>query len=400
MKIAVLYSHLKERGGAENVILKQVDLLQNNGYDANCFFAYVDKQLAENFSNPSNVVKCYFNSLIPNNEITRIFLSLPLASLTLNVFRDVDVLLCHGYGPAPWIGYTLKKVRGVSYISYIHSPPRFLYLSPEERKLWRFDSTRDIIHLLSKVSGQILKKIDSLGVLNSDIVLVNSAFTARRVEAIYGRRSVVCYPPVDINVFKPLDEKITKKTYSRLGSPLIISTGRIVAVKRWEWLIRMMVHVTEVFPSATLAVAGKISDENSMYVRKLLELAKSLGIRKNVKFLGFRALDELVRLYNAADVYAYPVPNEDFGLGPVEAMACGTPAVVWDDGAGPCETVINGKTGWRAKPYDLEDFAEETLKIINPGKETMREECVELVKKKFSCEQHMDRLESALSRVS
>lgn len=400
MKIAVLYSHLKEQGGAENVILKQAELLQGNGYNANCFFAYVDKQLSKSFSNPVDAVKCYFNSLIPNSEIVRILLSMPFAPLTLNVFGDVDVLLCHGYGPAPWIGYTLKKIRGLSYISYIHSPPRFLYRSPEERKLWRFDRTRDIIHLLSKASGQILKKLDSLGVLNSDIVLVNSTFTARRVEAIYGRRSVVCYPPVDTGVFKQLDGKITKKMRSRFGRPLILSTGRIVAVKRWEWLVEMMVHVTEVFPSATLAVAGKISDENSTYVRKLLKLAKSLGISKNVKFLGFRAVNELVRLYNAADVYAYPVPNEDFGLGPVEAMACGTPAVVWDDGAGPCETVINGKTGFRAKPYEIEDFAEKTLKIINPGKETMREVCVELVKKNFSCEQHMDKLERALSRVS
>ena len=400
MKIAVLYSHLKEQGGAEHVILKQAELLQGNGYDTNCFFAYVDKQLAKDFSNPFDIVKCYFNSPIPNSEIMRILLSMPLAPLTLNVFRDVDVMLCHGYGPAPWIGYILKKIRGLSYISYIHSPPRFLYLSSEEQKLWRFDRTRDIIHLLSKVNRQILKKLDSLGVLNSDIVLVNSSFTARRVEAIYGRRSIICYPPIDTNVFKPLDGKTAKKTRSRSGRPLILSTGRIVPVKRWEWLVEMMLHVTEVCPSATLAVAGKISDENSTYVRKLLELAKSLGINENVKFLGFRALDELVRLYNAADVYAYPVPNEDFGLGPVEAMACGTPAVVWDDGAGPCETVINGKTGFRAKPYEIKDFAEKTLELINPGKETMGEACIELVKKNFSCKQHMDKLESALSRLS
>jgi len=400
LKIAVLYSHLKEQGGAENVILKQVELLQGNGHNADCFFAYVDKQLAKNFSNPVDLVKCYFNSPIPNSEIMRILLSIPLAPLTINVLGNADVLLCHGYGPAPWIGYTLKKIRGLRYISYIHSPPRFLYLSPEERKLWRFDRTRDIIHSFSRLSGQILKRLDSLGVLNSDLVLVNSAFTGQRVEAIYGSQPIVCYPPVDTGVFKPLDGEITKKTRLGFDRPLILSTGRLVAVKRWEWLVEMMLHVTEVFPSATLAVAGKISDENSMYVRKLLELAKSRGISKNVRFLGFRAIDELVRLYNAADVYAYPVPNEDFGLGPVEAMACGTPAVVWDDGAGPCEAVVNGKTGFRAKPYEIEDFAEKTLKILNPSKETMSEACVELVEKKFSCEEHMNKLESALSRVS
>lgn len=396
MKVAILYSHLKERGGAENVILKQAELLECKGHNVKCFFAYSDEQLAKDLSNSS---KCYFNSPMPNNEIMRILLSIPLAPLTFSVFKDVDVLLCHGYGPAPWIGYALKKTRGLSYVSYIHSPPRFLYLTPEEKKLWRFGKTREIIYSISKVGQQILRKLDLLSVLNSDVVFVNSVFTRRRVEAIYGRRSIVCYPPVDTSVFKPLDHKITKKMRSNFGWPLIFSTGRIVPVKRWEWLIRIMLYVREAFPSATLAVAGKISCENSTYVRKLIKLAKSLGISNNVKFLGFKTFDELVRLYNAADVYAYPVPNEDFGLGPVEAMACGTPAVVWDDGAGPCETVINGKTGFRAKPYAIEDFAEKTLKIINPGKENMGESCVELVKKNFSCAQHIDKLESALSQV-
>jgi len=398
MKIAILYSHLKELGGVENVILKQSELLRERGHNVKCYFAYVDKRSPKNLINPRGYIKSYFNSLIPHNEAIRIILSIPLAPLALPLFSDAEVLLCHGYGSAPWIGYNLKKMKGTGYISYVHFPPRFIYLEPEMRKLWRFNSTRSLIYGFSKVAKPLLKKLDYVSILSSDKVLVNSQFTAQRVKAIYGVQPLVCYPPVNTSVFKLLDSETVKKARSRFGWPLILSTGRIVPIKRWEWLIKMMPHITRVFPSATLAITGEVSRENIRYVQKLIQLADDLGIKGNVKFLGFRSLSELAELYNAADVYAYPVPNEDFGLGPVEAMACGAPAVVWDDGAGPCETVVHGKMGFRAKPYDLKDFSEKILDAISMGKEDMCEATVGFVRENFSCERHLDVLEDALNQ--
>jgi len=79
-------------------------------------------------------------------------------------------------------------------------------------------------------------------------------------------------------------------------------------------------------------------------------------------------------------------------------MACGTPAVVWDDGAGPCETVINGKTGFRAKPYDFEDFAEKIMKAYDMNKLTTSKFSSELVQKKFSCEKHLNLLEKTIKK--
>ena len=47
----------------------------------------------------------------------------------------------------------------------------------------------------------------------------------------------------------------------------------------------------------------------------------------------FHSDDDLVALNNLAEVFAYPSVKEDFGIVPVEAMACGCPVVAWDDGA-------------------------------------------------------------------
>jgi glycosyltransferase involved in cell wall biosynthesis len=399
LKIAILYSHLKEFGGAERVILKQVDLFHKKGYDAESFFAYINKNMRKESSNPHCYTKSFFSPLIPNSPALRIILSMPLAPLTLPVFDKESVLICHGYGPAPWIGYLNKKLRGVSYVSYIHSPPRFLYLDREERALWRFNDVREIIFRLSNVAEPFLKELDYLSVVDSDDVLANSYFTAKRIKTIYGVSAKVCYPPVDTQTFKILDEKIVKEFRRDFGWPLILSTGRIVAVKRWEWLLEIMSHIVKEFPSATLAITGEISEENVKYVKKLLNLAKKLKIASKVKFLGFKSQGELVKLYNAADVYVYSVPKEDFGLGPVEAMACGTPSVVWDDGGGPCETVVDGETGFRAKPYSIEDFAEKTLKAVEMDKAEISNTARSFVEENFSCERHLKILEETIWKL-
>jgi glycosyltransferase involved in cell wall biosynthesis len=399
LKIAILYSHLKELGGAERVILKQVDLLHKRGHDTECFFAYVDKNLRKESANPHCFTKSFFRSLIPNNAATRIILSLPLAPIALSAFDEKDILICHGYGPGPWIGYLNKKIRGTRYISYIHSPPRFLYLDRRERALWRFNDVREIIFKLSKIAGPVLKEIDYVSVVNSDFVLANSFFTARRIRAIYGVPAEVCYPPVDTESFRILDEKTVQEFRKGFGWPLILSSGRIVAVKRWEWLLEIMSYITKEFPSVTLAITGEISKDNIQYIQMLRKRAKRLRIDKNLRFLGFRLQEELVRLYNAADVYVYSVPREDFGLGPVEAMACGTPAVVWDDGGGPCETVINGETGFRATPYDMRDFAEKTLKAAEMDKTEIGKSTRSFVEKNFSCEKHFKILEETIYKL-
>ena len=396
MPIGVLYSHFTERGGAENVILKQVDMLHHRGYDVKCYFAYVDKRLVKPASNPHCYVDDYFGRGIPNFKTARILMSLPLAPLTTRKLADASVLICHGYGPGPWIGYVQKKMRGMKYVSYIHFLPRMFHLNSDEAKLWRFDKTRNTVYLLGRISEPLVKEMDFLGVSNSDEVLVNSSLTGRRVKQVYGVDSRVCYPPVDTRVFKRLDEKEVTHLRKQFGWPLIFSSGRIVAIKRWEWLIEILARVKKTFPSVMLAIAGEAPQGGEAYISKLERLAEELGVRENVKFLGFRSPEELVQLYNVADVYAYPTPMEDFGLGPVEAMACGTPAVVWNDGGGPCETTVEGVTGFRARPYDVTDFAEKITKAFDMDKQSMGNSLRKFVEDKFSCEKHLETLENSL----
>jgi len=385
-------------GGAERVILTQATLLQRYGHAVACQFAYVKN---EHLFKTSNLkFDTYFKVPLLPNGIVRLGLSILLAPLISKTLQDADLLICHGYGPSTWIGYNVKKVRGTKYISYIHSLPRFLYLDPQMKRDWNFDKTRKFISTISPIARPVLEGIDRIGVLNSETVLANSCFTAQKIRDVYGLRSVVCYPPINTDMFKPInnaemiDEAVRRYALDR---PLIFSSGRIVPIKRWEWLIEAMVHVRKNSPSAMLAIAGEITGSNADYVSRLIKLSESLNIRRNVKFLGFLPENELVKLYNASDVFVYSVPEEDFGLGPVEAMACGTPAIVWDDKAGPCETVVNKKTGFRAEAYNVKDFAERTQDAINF--EWDKYQLINFAKENFGCEKHMVMLRSVISSL-
>jgi glycosyltransferase involved in cell wall biosynthesis len=130
-------------------------------------------------------------------------------------------------------------------------------------------------------------------------------------------------------------------------------------------------------------------------------LTKKGGIDGRIRFVGGASTEELTRLYGGAAIYSYPSPEEDFGLGPVEAGACGCPSVVWDH-AGPREVVVDGVTGYRAKPYELEDYVEKHARLIDDPRlrDSMGEAARRRVLDKFTWERHVDGLVKAIEGVA
>ncbi|GAB4502302.1 MAG: hypothetical protein Fur0035_18500 [Anaerolineales bacterium] len=146
-----------------------------------------------------------------------------------------------------------------------------------------------------------------------------SNFIARRIQKVYGRKSTVIYPPVNTNAFTLREQK----------EDFYLTASRMVPYKR----IDLIVEAFAKMPNKTLFVIGDGPE---------FEKIKAIAA-PNVKVLGFQPSDVLKDYMQRAKAFIFAA-EEDFGIIPVEAQACGTPVIAYGKG-GALETVVDGVTG-------------------------------------------------------
>lgn len=180
---------------------------------------------------------------------------------------------------------------------------------------------------------------------------------------------------------------------STIAKPFILLTNRHSPMKRFEYALWAMKSLRRKMPHLTLVITGQETE----YTEQLRYLAGSLNIKQAVRFVGLVDESELETLYREAVVYVYPSPEEDFGMGIVEAMAAGTPVVAWANG-GPTVTVRNRETGYLVTPYDTEEFAERLFQLLSSPElaERMGRAAHRRAAEYFSYDRHNRLLESAL----
>jgi glycosyltransferase involved in cell wall biosynthesis len=154
--------------------------------------------------------------------------------------------------------------------------------------------------------------------------------------------------------------------------------------------------VKKKFPKVKLVIPGLFTT----HTPELMELVRKLGLSKQVVFLGQVREGELQELYRQAAVYVYPAPQEDFGMGPLEAGAWGVATVAWHN-AGPTVTIEDGKTGFLAKPFEIKDYAEKIVKMLGDKNLQFRmgRAAWRRIKEQFSWERHINILEREIKKV-
>ena len=117
--------------------------------------------------------------------------------------------------------------------------------------------------------------------------------------------------------------------------------------------------------------------------------------RSGVTFLGRRSDDGIRELYRYAAVTLLP-GEEDFGIVPVEAQACGTPIVALARG-GATETVIDGKTGILVEDASAPAFADAVTRAISASfdRAAIRQNA-----ERFSRERFVDEISGAMSALT
>ncbi len=140
-----------------------------------------------------------------------------------------------------------------------------------------------------------------------------SRFIRRRIWKVYRRKSVVIYPPVDIDAFTPGDTR----------DDFYVTASRMVPYKR----IDLIVEAFAAMPERRLVVIG-----DGPEARRI----RSRGAR-NIEFLGQQPLETLRDHLRRARAFVFAA-EEDFGIAPLEAQACGTPVIAYGKG-GALETI-------------------------------------------------------------
>jgi glycosyltransferase involved in cell wall biosynthesis len=209
------------------------------------------------------------------------------------------------------------------HIAYCHSPMRYAWDQFDEY----FGPARVGARMSRWIYRPMLARLARWDAATAPRVhrfVANSRHVAGRIQRYYNRSSTVVYPPVDTNFFHP--SPAVAPASSSAASALVVSA--LVPYKRVDRAIEACA-----LAGVPLRIAGDGPDG--------ARLRQQAG--DGVTFLG-RVSDETLRdEYRAASVVILP-GEEDFGIAPLEAQACGRPVVALARG-GALETVKNGQTG-------------------------------------------------------
>ncbi|OJH45028.1 glycosyltransferase family 4 protein [Paracoccus sp. SM22M-07] len=170
--------------------------------------------------------------------------------------------------------------------------------------------------------------------------------TSPQAASYLERPATVILHGVDTQVFHPAPDRAALRAELGLDSDAVLigCFGRVRAQKGVDLLVQAGLELLPKHPRAQIIFTGRITQDNRAFADDLLARIKAAGLSDRIRFLGELPWDQVVRHYQALDLFAAPARWEGFGLTPLEAMACGVPAVAARVGA--YETLIrDGETG-------------------------------------------------------
>ncbi|MGC6388420.1 glycosyltransferase family 4 protein [Ewingella sp. S1.OA.A_B6] len=232
---------------------------------------------------------------------------MPLAIEQLDVTKH-DIILSSSHAVAKGVLTGPDQL----HISYVHSPIRYAW-DFQHQYLRESGLNKG---LKGKLARWFLHKIriwDYRTANGVDHFIANSQFIARRIKKVYGRDADVIYPPVDVERFTLQEDK----------EDFYFTASRMVPYKR----IDLIVEAFSQMPDKKLVVIGDGSE-----MAKIKAKAGS-----NIKILGYQSDAVMQDHMRRAKAFVFAA-EEDFGITPVEAQACGTPVIAFGKG-GVLETI-------------------------------------------------------------
>lgn len=198
------------------------------------------------------------------------------------------------------------------HIAYVHSPMRYAW-DMQHQYLRDAGLEHGVAAFLARWMLHRARIWDLRTANGVDHFIANSNFIASRIWKVYRRRSTVIYPPVDVDAFELREHK----------EDFYLTVSRMVPYKK----IPMIIEAFRDFPARRLVVIGDGTE--------MSRARKVAG--PNVELLGYQTAATVRDYMQRAKAFIFAA-EEDFGIAPLEAQACGTPVIAYGQG-GALETV-------------------------------------------------------------
>jgi glycosyltransferase involved in cell wall biosynthesis len=305
VKTAIVHDWLVTYAGAERVLEQMLDVLPDAELYSLIDFVPPDER---GFLG-GREVRTSFIQRLPWAR-TRYRSYLPLMPLAIEQFdlSSYDLVVSSSYAVAKGVLTGPDQL----HISMCYSPMRYAW-DLQHQYLREGGLVRGLRSGVARALLHYVRNWDSRTAQGVDEFIAISRFVARRIRKVYRRQSVVIYPPVDVDQFMP-------------GGPrddYYVTASRLVPYKR----VALLVEAFAGMPDRRLVVIG-----NGPELRRIRSKAAS-----NVHLLGAQPMPVLREHLQRARAFVFAA-EEDFGIAPVEAQACGTPVIAYAKG-GALETI-------------------------------------------------------------
>lgn len=306
MKVAIVHDWLVTYAGAERVLEQLLNI-----------FPEADLYSIVDFLTENN------RSFIKNKKVTTSFIQklpktktkyrnyLPLMPLAIEQFdlRGYDLIISSSHCVAKGVitGPDQK------HICICYTPVRYAW-DLQGQYLRESGLTKGLKGWIAKAILHYIRLWDLRTVNGVDEFIAISDYIKRRIWKTYRRESKVIYPPVDIESFEFCETK----------EDFYLTASRMVPYKKMD----LIVEAFSKMPNKKLIVIGDGPDFKKIKAKA----------GKNVTLLGYQPFEVLKEHMQKAQAFIFAA-EEDFGITPVEAQACGTPVIAYGKG-GALETVV------------------------------------------------------------
>ena len=311
LKIAVIHEWLVDHSGSEKVLEQILNIFP----DADLFsiVEFLPDDL-KYFIQNKTVQTSFIQKLPFAKKKYRSYLPLmPLAIEQLDV-SAYDIVISNSHAVAKGVITNSNQL----HICYCHSPSRYAW-DLYHQYLRESDLQRGVKGFFAKLFLHYFRQWDLNTVNRIDAFAANSWYIANRIQKVYRREATVIYPPVNIQDFAIYYEK----------EDFYLTASRFVPYKK----VDLIVEAFTAMPDKKLVVIGSGPDANKIRAKA----------GENIQMIGFQSFEVLKYYMQRAKAFVFAA-DEDFGIVPVEAQACGTPVIAYGKG-GALETVVPDKTG-------------------------------------------------------